>query len=339
MALQSQARCGTLDDIPGLSDDIKRMYQILKRMESVQSTGSGLSDFDISDIEELDSDDEVPNSDLSKRLEGINLNDADAIWSQLTDAERQEFGKIVNSEDVTNILPPFTPWWETKIQKVLIKDMNCVHETTTEHQYATLEHPQVLATIADFKKLSSKPPSPCVQWNLINVLGAYATTVRFFLGDHHSTPHEAVNYLILICANLKRNANFEEQQSAIESIRFESHNEGFTADECDMEQVKKDIDNINEGPDPSSISDNLYRLAALSDLHRLMVKAKSDKLTPNERRPSTCYRPPQQKQEFNEFLKRFVGHQIADYNSVDKVKLSSCIKKIEYYLAFVKMYR
>lgn len=57
MDLQSQMRSGTLDDIPGLSDDIKRMYQILKRMESVQSNGSTISDFDISD-QELDSDDE-----------------------------------------------------------------------------------------------------------------------------------------------------------------------------------------------------------------------------------------------------------------------------------------
>lgn len=58
MALQSKTRNGTLDDIPGVSDDIKRMYQILKRMESCQSTGSGISDFDISDDEELDSDDD-----------------------------------------------------------------------------------------------------------------------------------------------------------------------------------------------------------------------------------------------------------------------------------------
>lgn len=338
MALQSQIRCGTLDDIPGLSDDIKRMYQILKRMESVQSTASGISDFDISDIEELDSDDEAPSSDLSKRLEGINLNDADAIWSKLTDAERQEFGKVVSSEDASSILPPFTPWWETKIQKVLIEDMNSNDDTTTEHQYATLDHPEVISSIADFTTLSSKLPASCVQWNLINVLGAYASTVRFFLGDHHSSPHEAINYLISICANLKTNANFDEQQMAIESIRYEAHNEGFTTDEEDMVQMKKDIDSIVEGPDTSNTS-NLYTLAALSDLHRLMVRAKSDKRTATERRPSTSYRPPQQKQEFSAFLKRFVDHKIADYDATDKTKLTACIKKIEYYLAFVKMYR
>lgn len=50
-----QQRSGTLDDIPGLSDDIKRMYAILKRMESNDSNGSDIEDFD---IEEFDSDDD-----------------------------------------------------------------------------------------------------------------------------------------------------------------------------------------------------------------------------------------------------------------------------------------
>lgn len=49
-------RCGTLDDIPGLSDDIKRMYAILKRMESHESNESDIGDFDIED--DFDSDDE-----------------------------------------------------------------------------------------------------------------------------------------------------------------------------------------------------------------------------------------------------------------------------------------
>lgn len=50
-----QQRCGTLDDVPGLSDDIKRMYAILKRMESHESNGSDIEDFD---IEDFDSDDD-----------------------------------------------------------------------------------------------------------------------------------------------------------------------------------------------------------------------------------------------------------------------------------------
>lgn len=66
----------TLDDIPGLSSDIKRMYQMLKRMESCESVGSTISDFDITDeIEEEDEDDddddktEVIDSDDDETIE------------------------------------------------------------------------------------------------------------------------------------------------------------------------------------------------------------------------------------------------------------------------------
>lgn len=58
MALQSKTSNSTLNDTAGLSDDAKRMYDILKRMESQAPNDSDISNIDISDIEdELDSDD------------------------------------------------------------------------------------------------------------------------------------------------------------------------------------------------------------------------------------------------------------------------------------------
>lgn len=157
--------------------------------------------------------------------------------------------------------------------------------------------------------------------------------MRFFTGDHLDSPHEATNYLITICANLKSNTNFDEQQLAIESICYEAHNEGFSNTEEDVAQMKKDIDFVNEGPDPSKLS-NLYILAALSDVHHLFVAAKAGKRTRCESTPGSS-----QGKHFGEFLKRFGDHKIADIQSIDKAKLNACIKKIEYYLAFVKKCR
>lgn len=341
MALQSQMRCGTLDDIPGISDDIKRMYQILKRMESCQSIGSNISDFDITD-DELDSDDEqtdgVAVADLPQRLEGINLDDANAIWSKLTDKERQGFENIVKSEDISSILPAFHPWWENKVQKVLIKEIGV--ETGTDDHHSTQDHPKIFESIADFSSISTKPPAPCVANNLVNVLTAYSMAVRFFAGDHLNSTNEASHYLLSICANLKTNANFNEPNLAIESIRYESHNEGFSIDEDDIQQAKKDVDNITEGPNASKTS-NLYMLAALSDLRMILVSAKSARkpsLSPGETSWNTAP-PKHQKKQFNEFVKRFADHKIIENSSVDKTKLTASIKKIEYYLAYVKKFR
>lgn len=351
MALQSQSRCGTLDNIPGLSDDVKRMYQMLKRMESTQSLNSSISDFDMSD-EELDSDDEKADPDdtidLSKRLEGVNLEDAEAIWAKLTVAEREEFEKIVQSDDVSNIMPTFHPWWENKVQRVLIQEINN-DENEVQHEYGhSVDHPNIYDSIVDFETISPKAPASCVANNLINILAAYTATVRFCMGDHMHNATEATNYLVKICANLHSNANFDDQQLAIESIRCESHSAGFSIDDKDIQQIKKDIDFIAEGPDPAKQS-NVFILAALSDLHGLLVAAKqmkklsyakagsasSQQLAHTSASTHCSSRHP----EFQQFAKRFGDHKIAEFYDVERPKLHASIKKIEYYLAYAKRYK
>lgn len=345
MELQKQMRSGTLDDIPGLSDDVKQMYQMLKRMESTQSMNS---DFTISEEEEeLDSDDdENPKEDgeLSKRLEGIDLNDADAVWSKLNENEREEFGKIIKGEEVTSILPVYNPWWENKVQRVLISEVNDDQssETAIEHRRADVDYPKIVENIADFSQISNKPPAPCVPFNLVNVLAAYISTVRFFYGDHMSSSHDAVNYLMMICANLKANANFDDTSLAIESIRQEAHCQGFSIDEDDVQQMKKDVDYIHEGPD-SNKHTNLYVLAALSDLYHLLNIAKHQRY-PAQKKSGTSQQKLQitpskeHVKEFEKFVQRFGDHKIVEFQSLDRRQVTASLKKIEYYLAYVKKF-
>lgn len=345
MALQKQMRSGTLDNIPGLSDDVKHMYQMLKRMESTQSINS---DFTISEGEaELDSDDdENPKEDdeLSKRLEGVDLNDADAVWSKLNENEREEFGKIIKGEDITSILPVYSPWWENKVQRVLISEVNEDQPSGTviEHRRTDFDHPKIVENIADFSQISTKPPAPCVPFNLVNVLAAYISTVRFFYGDHLSSSHEAVNYLMMICANLKANANFDDNSLAIESIRQEAHGQGFSIDGDDVQQIKKDVDNIHEGPD-SNKHTNLYVLAALSDLYHLLNIAKHQRY-PAQKKSGTSQQklkitpPKEHAKEFEKFVQRFGDHKIVEFQSLDRRQVTASLKKVEYYLAYVKKF-
>lgn len=159
--------------------------------------------------------------------------------------------------------------------------------------------------------------------------------IRFFLGDHLEAPREAVSYLISLCANLKTNVNFDEQTLAIESICYEAHNEGFNSGHVDVDVIKKDVDFINEGPDPSKPS-NKYILAALSDIHCLLKASKIEKKSKADVTASAAYA---KGKEFEQFVQRFGDHKIAEAQTTDKAKLNSCIKKIEYYLSFVKKFR
>lgn len=273
-------------------------------------------------------------SDLSKRLEGINLNDANAIWAQLTANERKEFETIVHGDDITQLIPTYRPWWENKFKRPLIEEVNVQPSTSAP----VAQHPAIHATIADFAKMSSKPPAACVSHNLVNVLAAYTVTVRFFVGDHLDMPHEAAAYLISICANLKTNINFEQQTQAIESICFEANNEGYASEHIDVDLLKKDIDFVTEGSDPSKPC-NTYILAALSDVHRLLSAAKVVKKDKQQSDDVAATAASKTGKGFEEFVQKFGDHKVADAQFVEKAKLSTSLRKIEYLLAFVKKFR
>lgn len=347
MALRHKVqRQGTLDNVPGVSDDMRRMYKILKRMESTQS------DLNISEEdEELDSDDDSDQdeveeenacTDLSERLNGVDLNDADAVWNKLTETERKEFGEIIKNEDVASILPVFNPWWENKVQKVLITevcDQSSKALSSKEHASAQLQYPAILGNFS-FQEISKQSPAPCVAFNILNVLAAYVSTVRFFYGEHSTNSYEAVNYLLAICANLRVNANFDDTAVAIESIRHEAHTEGLTFDDGDVQQIRKDIDNITEGPDPIK-QNTVFVQAALSDLHRLLTIAKSTR-KPNKSGDNVSVKmqpSKEQTKEFDKFIQRFGDHKIVQFQDLDRFKVKTSIKKVEYYLAYVQEFQ
>uniref|UniRef100_A0A8D9ALK9 Zinc finger HIT domain-containing protein 2 n=1 Tax=Cacopsylla melanoneura TaxID=428564 RepID=A0A8D9ALK9_9HEMI len=99
-----------LDSTPADSQMRKQMMEALQKMHE-----EGVED------ELLDSDDEE--EDLATRLENIDLDNAEAVWGQLTDAERADFESLISSGDVAKILPVWTPWWMPRA-KPLIEEVN-----------------------------------------------------------------------------------------------------------------------------------------------------------------------------------------------------------------------
>lgn len=333
MAMQSQSKASETPE------DVKKMYDILKRIESneLNDSGSDLSELSDEELDSDDADDSVEQTDLSIRLKGIDLNDADAVWSKLSESERQEFQKIIQSEDVTSILPKFSAWWEIQIKRTLVTEMN-----GDEKAEPTVEHPKIIDGILDFEQISTKPPAECVGNNLTNVLAGYSSMVRYFYGEYESNVTEAIDYLIAICANLRTNANFDDSDLAVESIRQDAINEGYSIDRGDIRQIKKDVEQLTNGPIENQ-STNTFALAALSDLHRLLTAAKTEiKSTKSKTKTSSSNSTAeekdsdQKKSENDQFSKRFSDHKSA--LRLEKSKLTAMIKKIEFYLAYVKKY-
>lgn len=338
-------RSGTLDNIAGISDDFRMMYNDLKRMERTTSMISDISEEGIAFESKPEQSEETQNGDLIERLHGVDLKDADAIWSKLSESERRAVGQVAQQPNMTAILPTFSPWWENKVQRIQISEVNGDHSNviSTEHEWRDLKHPKIKKTIAEFSQVSKTVSASHIENNLTNVLAAYTSTVRFFYGEHLRSAYEAVKYLFVICSSLKSNASFIDPQLAIESVRREARKEGLTIEECDLQQIKRDIDNITEGPDPNHRT-NCYILAALSDLYRLIQLAKSrSALTPQKATGSSSKKmeiipSKDQVKECEQFVNRFGDYKIVEFINMEKSQMSSTLKKVEYFLAYAKKF-
>lgn len=59
--------------------------------------------------------------DLETRLQNVNFENPDELWSVLSDAEKQEFEALVKNGEAEKILPAWTPWWTHGVQKKVIE--------------------------------------------------------------------------------------------------------------------------------------------------------------------------------------------------------------------------
>lgn len=349
MSSKHPVRSGTLDNIPGISDDVRMMYRELKRMDSLTSINSDVSEEELPLESTTESNESNQNDDLVKRLHGVDLKDADVIWSKLSASERHAVGQVAQHQNMTAILPTFNPWWENKVQRIEISEVNGDHSNviSTEHEWRNLNHPKIKKTIAEFSQVSKQPPTSHIANNLTNVLAAYTSTVRFFYGEHLRSAYDAMKYLFVICSSLKSNTMFIDSQLAIESVRKEAHKEGLTIQACDLEQIKKDIDNITEGPDPNHQT-NCYILAALSDLYRLIQLANSKTFTSkslastngtsNSSKKMEIVPSMDQVKECEQFVNRFGDFKIVEFITMEKNQISTTLKKVEYFLAYAKKF-
>lgn len=67
-------------------------------------------------------------------------------------------------------------------------------------------------------------PSPCLPYNILNVLAAYAWTVRLFNGDHQESSQDATEAILTLSPVLASNANYQEAAVAVESPKMEAQN-------------------------------------------------------------------------------------------------------------------
>nr|XP_018901966.1 PREDICTED: zinc finger HIT domain-containing protein 2 [Bemisia tabaci] len=277
-----------------------QMKEILERLKGA----------DESEDEELDSDDEE-GIDLAARMENIDLDDADAVWGMLSESERAEFQQLVNSGDISKLLPPWEPWW------MYNSDDKPVQEVTNEASHFQ-NCPKIHENIAGFESMCKVAPDARVKWNLVNIVTAYAYCVRYYNNEHFSFPMEAANSFYEISKNLNSNQIFQSFELAVNSVICELTSGRFSASKENLTVLKSDVWKILAGP--SATRRSFYVMAALSDGHCLFEEALRV-LKQKQPKPS------------GQFSKRF-SDQDSPSITLDKRKIAIAIKKFDYYLSW-----
>uniref|UniRef100_A0A1B6J203 HIT-type domain-containing protein n=1 Tax=Homalodisca liturata TaxID=320908 RepID=A0A1B6J203_9HEMI len=294
------------------SESQQKMVEMLQRVQQI--------DTQFQDEEALDSDDSDSCAELSDRLAGVDLDNADSVWERLTEDERQQFHQFVTSGDIGELLPEWTPWWTYREKKELVKELNVSSSVEEESELAS-HCPSIKQDIQLLSKLSKMTPSPMVRWNVVNVLAAYAVTARVYNGDFQSSPQSAAVMLITISENLAINQVFDNPELAVTSVQMAAINYGCFLDGVEGTTLKEDVKMLVEGPSESR--QNQHVLAALSHIHSILTDAKR------------IMKETTKSKSTGEFSKRFPQPETKSVSSKD---LSKHLKKIDFYLSWAKEY-
>ena len=220
---------------------------------------------------ELDSDDD---DDLNYRLAQIDLEDADSVWQVLTAEERLDFQKKVDSGEIYKLVPAVEKtqifqWWEiySPPKKVTEICNAAATESVLSPQLPPLSPPLSLTQIDVSKS------SPLVKFNIMNVLAAYAMAYRHLNWQCEKKCEKRIfaHEVISLSTNLRSGENFTSADLALTSVTsFMAQCK--TYDKALISSVKKDVLSLIQGPGEGMGSDDLYILAALSDLKSVFDK-------------------------------------------------------------------
>ena len=219
------------------------------------------------DEDELDSDDD---EDLGFRLEGIDLDDTDKVWSLLSPEERRDFQRQIESGEIYKIVPKEHQtqdlWWDVFYPKKKIAEVDAQSEGNLHQHLPSIFTPE--------KIVDTYSCSPLIKHNLVNIILSYAFGYKYLVWHEKPSPtkedYDEFSKLILtLSTNLKKAENFSSFDHAIESVISMAMNSSLKAYTNDIRATKHDVMKIIRGPG-ECYEDKLYVHAALSDLRRIL---------------------------------------------------------------------
>ncbi|CAG0898288.1 unnamed protein product [Cyprideis torosa] len=248
------------------SESRKKMLEILRR-----NAEPGVEE----PADELDSDDEdnPEVNDLSERLQGVDIDDPDALWSALTAEERTEFQRQLQTNEIVQCVPKFSVWWKRQMPLVIEADASDRGKPSLLPEGC----PKIRQS-PPLSQLTSVAPSPLIAFSVLNFFAAYCHTVTLHLGEHMQTAWRSASELLRMCVALHCDEPGKKATCEISSAQEAlvlAHQKITALDPSaavNKGEMSCDVLAIIRGPYPKRLS-AVYATAALSDAHSWLKKA------------------------------------------------------------------
>lgn len=278
-----------------------QIMELLSRLAELQQLGKGSTtevEAILKKLEELGGEpqleDEEEEVDLADRLAGLDIDklSEEELWGLLSSKEKENFMGLVKSGDLAELLPLWTPWWEEHAEegRVLVEileerlskadegtfsatKMKIEKKSKSEGGSAASGIPKVSTKIPKLSSLCANP-SPLVCFGLVNVLYAYAFTVRLINNDTESLMMEFCDMMISLSEALNSGRVFNSIQEALDGGRTLIVNGGYLDKEDPLapDRALEAVAHITAGRDEKDSTG--YCLAALSQLRSVLFQAR-----------------------------------------------------------------
>lgn len=283
-----------------------QIMELLSRLAELQQSGEG-SETEVETIlkkleelggepqlEDVDEDAREEEVDLADRLAGLDIDklSEEELWGILSSKEKETFIGLVKRGDLAELVPLWTPWWEEHadggraLVEVLEERLSKADEGTLSATKVKKEQkskskagsaaagiPKVLMKIPKLSSLCANP-SPLVCFGLVNVLYAYAFTLRLINNDTNSLMMEFCDMILFLSEALNSGRVFNSIQDALDSGRTLIGNGGYLDKEDPLapDRALEAVAHITAGRDVTDSTG--YCLAALSQLRSVLSQAR-----------------------------------------------------------------
>ncbi|KAJ2659587.1 Zinc finger HIT domain-containing protein 2 [Coemansia sp. RSA 1200] len=149
------------------------MHRIVQRYkDQIDNDNLAIGNPNVYVSDDAKSDEGRDETSILERLEGIDLNSNDddiltsAIWDRLTEDEQKDFIRLVESEQISNLITAWHPWWDPPTEPKIVE---VVEGGTDKEPSRTLDDVPKIITVDKPVSMLAKKVHPSVLFQIVQI--------------------------------------------------------------------------------------------------------------------------------------------------------------------------